>query len=396
MNRNLIVLTLAQSLGMCSGPLVILLGGILGAKMASSSGLATLPVAFMIIGSVMAITPATMIMGRFGRRTGFVIGSLVAVCGCLTGAYSIYINYFPLLCIAVMMIGFNMAVIQQYRFAAVENVLPENSSKAISLVMSGGILAAYVGPELVIGTQNWLQYGLYSGSFVALAVVLAMAGFVLLFYTEEKPEEPTPVELKSEGFWSLLLSPHLFLLAVATSAVAFGVMSLVMTATPVHMHVGHHFSVEDTAWVIQSHILAMFIPSLFSGYLISKLGVMKILVAGIGLLFAAVILAMTELKLNGYWSVLVLLGVGWNFLFTAGTTLLTSSYNPAQRYKAQAGHDLTVFGFQASAALLSGVILYQFGWFDIQVISMILLSILTLGFIYMRKKLAASTADSIS
>lgn len=387
MNKNLFVLTVAQSLGMCSGPVVILLGGILGAQLASSSELATLPIAFMIIGSVLSITPATMIMKRFGRRVGFFVGSLVAFIGCMFAAYSIYIAYFPLFCLATALIGFNMAVIQQYRFAAVENVAPERASRAISLVMSGGILAAYVGPELATGSQSWLDYGLYSGSFVSLAVVLGVSGLVLLFYTDEMTSEQVQAETKSEGFWRQLLSPYVFILAIASSAVAFGVMSLVMTATPVHMHLGHHFSVEDTAWVIQSHIMAMFIPSLFSGYLITVLGLTNILLAGIALLLIAVLTAMADIGLNGYWLALVLLGVGWNFLFTAGTTLLTSSYHSEQRYRAQATHDLTVFGFQASAALLSGVMLHQFGWFNIQLVSVIVLMLLAAAFVSMRKKL---------
>ena len=389
MNKNLIVLTIAQSLGMCSGPVVILLGGILGAQLASSSELATLPVAFMIVGSVLAITPATMVMRRFGRRVGFFIGSLIAVVGCICAAYAISVSSFPLFCLATASIGFNMAVIQQYRFAAVENVSPERASRAISLVMSGGIVAAYIGPELATGFQGWLDYGLYSGSFVSLAVVLAAAGLVLLLYTDDSVEEQDLAEVKSDGFWALLLSPSVFLLAIASSAAAFGVMSLVMTATPVHMHLGHHFSVEDTAWVIQSHIMAMFIPSLFSGYLIAKVGLPNILAIGIALLFIAVITAMTEIGLNGYWVVLVLLGVGWNFLFTAGTTLLTSSYHAEQRYRAQATHDLTVFAFQAGSALASGVILHRLGWFNIQIISAVVLTLLTVAFFSMRKRLPA-------
>ena len=387
MNKNLIILTIAQSLGMCSGPIVILLGGILGAQLANSSDLATLPVAFMIVGSVLSITPATIIMRRFGRRVGFCVGSLVAIVGCMLAAYSISIANFPLFCLATALIGFNMAVIQQYRFAAVENVTPERSSRAISLVMSGGILAAYIGPKLATGSQHWLDYGLYSGSFVSLAVVLALAGIVLLFYTDEIAGEQTQKEVQSEGFWALLLSPTVFILAIAASAVAFGVMSLVMTATPVHMHLGHHFSVEDTAWVIQSHIMAMFIPSLFSGYLIAKLGLTNILAMGIVLLLIAALIAMRNIGLNGYWLVLVLLGGGWNFLFTAGTTLLTSSYRSEQRYRAQATHDLTVFGFQASAALLSGVILHQFGWINIQLISVTVLILLAVTFLTFRAKL---------
>ncbi|MBV1914284.1 MAG: MFS transporter [Pseudomonadales bacterium] len=387
MNKNLIVLFIAQSLGMCSGPVVILLGGILGAQLASSSELATLPVAFMIVGTVLSITPATMIMKRFGRRAGFIVGSLVAIVGCFAAAYAIYIAHFPLFCLATGLIGFNMAVIQQYRFAAVENVAAERSSRAISLVMCGGILAAYIGPELATGSQGWLDYGLYSGSFVSLAVVMAIAGIVLLFYTDTVTMEHTQAETQSDGFWSQLLSPVTFVLAIASSAVAFGVMSLVMTATPVHMHLGHHFSVGETAWVIQSHIMAMYIPSLFSGYLIGKFGIRNILASGITLLFCAVLMAMTQIGLNGYWWVLVLLGVGWNFLFTAGTTMLTGSYRSDQRYQAQATHDFTVFGFQASAALLSGVILYQFGWFNIQLISVAVLAVLTVVFLVNRKKL---------
>lgn len=386
MNKNLIVLTVAQSLGMCSGPVVILLGGILGAKYASSNELATLPIAYMIVGSVVFITPATMMMKRFGRRIGFVVGSLVAVTGCICAAYSIHIEYFPLLCLATTLIGFNMAVIQQYRFAAVENVTPERSSMAISLVMSGGILAAYLGPELATGFQSWLGYGLYSGSFISLAIMLGVAGLMLLFYSDDVSADQVHAKVESEGFWTQLLSPHVFILAIASSAVAFGVMSLVMTATPVHMHLGHHYSVEETAWVIQSHIMAMFIPSLFSGYLIAKLGLTNILAAGVALLLIAVLTAMTDMGLNGYWVALVLLGVGWNFLFTAGTTLLTSSYRSEQRFRAQATHDLTVFAFQASAALLSGAILHRLGWFNIQLISVVVLLLLTIAYVSMRKR----------
>lgn len=360
MYRTLIVLTMAQAFAMTGPPVTVLLGGIVGTKLAPSANLATLPIAFMIVGTALATIPAAMFMSRFGRKQGFITSISVAALAALLAAFAISIQHFWLFCFATLLLGANNAFVQQYRFAVAESVPANRMGKSLSVLMLAGVVAAWIGPDVAGRLRYASEWGEFSGSFLGLSAMLCMGLLFLCFYrntpgitaSEESPARSLGVIAKQ----------RIFILAVGAAAVAYAIMSLLMTATPVSMHSVDHFSFEDTTWVIQSHIMAMFLPSFFSGFLIDKVGARNIILAGIVLLSVCLAIAFLERSLLHYWYALVLLGVGWNFLFLGGTTLLTKTYNPSERFKVQALNDFLIFSIQACAALGSGYLLMEFGW----------------------------------
>ncbi len=349
-----------MALGMSGAPAVTLLGGIIGASFAPYPSWSTLPIATMVVGMAVCTVPAALLMKKIGRRPGFMIASFVTGLACLGGIYAINVESFILFCLVAMFVGGNMAFVQQYRFAAAESVKPSEVSKAISMVLVGGIAAAFIGPELAKRARELLPFGLYSGSFAALAVIYTLNGGLLGFLTE--PEAREDDEVGEERPLRVVIRQPIYITAVLAALVSYGMMAFVMTAAPVSMHIIDHFSINETAWVIQSHVMAMFIPSLFTGILIIRFGMSRVMLAGITLLTACVAVAFINRHFIHYWAGMVLLGIGWNFLFVGATTLLTKCYQPAERFKAQAANDFTVFGFQALASLSAGIVIFMAGW----------------------------------
>jgi MFS family permease len=358
--KTLITLTIAQAFAQTGAPIVVLLGGIIGTTLAPRPDLITLPVAFMIVGTASTTIPAALLMGKFGRKFGFMFAASYSALAGLLAALAINIESFALFCLATFLVGSHNAFIQQYRFAVAESVPPEKVGQSLSIVMLAGVAAAFMGPEAAQRLQGESAMGEFAGSFLGLSAFMLITLIILSFYRNldmtDEIVEAQPRHL------SAIARQNTFLVAIGASVVAWCVMSLIMTATPVSMHKFDHFNLEDTAWVIQSHIMAMFLPSLFSGFLVGRFGPVKIIGAGLSLLFACLAVAWVDRQLMHYWWSLVLLGVGWNFLFLGGTTLLTSTYRPAERFKVQALNDFIVFSMQALAALGSGFILAQFGW----------------------------------
>ena len=360
MNRNVLILSCSMALGMSSAPVIVLLGGIVGVALAPNPSLSTLPVAMLVVGVALFTVPAALIMRITGRRRGFMAGSLVAALACVLGIYAIHAQSFILFCVVAFLVGGNLAFVQQYRFAAAESVEPAMVSKAVSIVFLGGIVAAFLGVELAKHTREMLPLGLYSGSFASLAA-LNLVNCCLLFFLVDLQIRDEVYKEKERPFREVIRQP-VYLTAVMAALVAYGVMSFIMTATPVSMHVIDDFSIEATAWVIQSHVMAMFIPSLFTGLLIGRYGLSRVMLWGVVLMTFCVALALVDRHFIHYWTGLVLLGVGWNFLFIGGTALLTRCYNPAERFKAQAFNDFAVFGFQALASLSAGTVVFVAGW----------------------------------
>ncbi len=358
--KTLITLTIAQAFASTGAPIVVLLGGIVGTALAPQADLVTLPVALMIVGTASTTIPAALFMSRFGRKAGFMFAASYSCLAGLLAAFAISIESFALFCLATFMVGSHNAFIQQYRFAVAESVPPEKVGQSLSVVMLAGVAAAFMGPEAAQRFQDESAMGEFAGSFMGLSAFMLVTLAILTFYRNLDMKDDI-VEAEPRPLLTIVRQ-HTFLVAIGASVVAWCVMSLMMTATPVSMHKFDHFNLEDTAWVIQSHIMAMFLPSLFSGFLISRFGPVKIIAAGLALLFACLAVAWLDRQLMHYWWALVLLGVGWNFLFLGGTTLLTSTYRPAERFKVQALNDFIVFSMQAIAALGSGFILVQFGW----------------------------------
>ncbi len=357
--RNVLLLSLARALGMTGPSVVVLLAGIVGADLAPVPELATLPVSLMVLGTALASIPAALIMQRIGRRNGFVGAALLGVGAAGLGAYAVLAGNFLLLGVAALLIGANSAFAQQYRFAAAESVPEAQAGRAVSIVLFGSILAGYLGPEAATRGQRLLQVP-YAGGFLALALLFLASAVALAFLKDIRPTQASVGG--SERPLKMIVGQPMFLVAMIASAVSYGVMSLIMTATPVHLHRMQGASLDQTALIIQSHVVAMYLPLLFTGWLTERFGVRRLMLAGAVCLFLTVAVGVMSESLLHYWITLVLLGIGWNLLFVGGTVMLTLSYHPAERFKAQAVNDFVVFGVTALASLSAGAMIFRAGW----------------------------------
>lgn len=364
LTRNLAILIAMQAFSMTAAPLVILVGGLVGARIAPSPDLATLPIAILVVASALGTVPASMIMRRIGRRLGFLLGNAVALVGTLIGALALMNAHFSGFLLATACLGFNMAFINQYRFAAMESVEESRHGQAVSLLLLGGIFAALVGPEAGALGEHLLSQP-YAGSFLLLTGLLSVSTVLILFGYHDTAVVEAAVHDTDGRHWPALLSQPLLWLALMAGAVSYGVMSLVMTAAPVSMHEMDHHSLGITKTAIQAHILAMFVPSLATGWLIRRFGAIQLLLGGL-VLYAVMITAGLSGRTAGHYGLtLILLGIGWNFMFVAGTSLLPQTYKGAERFRVQALNDFVVFGTQAGAALGAGWLLFQLGWFPL-------------------------------
>lgn len=358
--RNLWILIATQAFSMTAAPLVILIGGLVGARLAPSPELATLPVAVLILGTAVSTLPASLLMQKVGRRLGFLTGNAVAIAGCLLGYLALHQTSFGLLLLATACLGFNIAFVNQYRFAAMESVSTERHGQAVSWLLLGGIFAAIVGPEAGARGET-LTATPYAGSFLLLAALQLVSTLLLTFGFRDPVM--TADTTKADGRpWSRLLAQPLLWLALLSGAVAYSVMSLVMTAAPISMHEFDHHSLALTKGAIQAHILAMFLPSLATATLIRRFGPQMLLVAGLVIYAGMIVVSLSGRGLGHYGGSLILLGIGWNFLFVAGTALLPRTYVGKERFRVQAVNDFLVFGTQAIASLGAGWFLFQFGW----------------------------------
>jgi MFS family permease len=367
--------------------MIVLLSGIIGAELSPYRSLTTLPMAVMVIGGAVFSIPAALLMKRIGRRPGSMIGAGLAITAACCGMYGIAVKSFLLFCLATLFFGGSMSFVQQYRFAATESVDRKHVGRAVSWVMIGGIIAAFLGPELVRSFKDLLPYGLYTGSFAALASVNIIS--LLLLTQLEIPLAPEEIVDGEERPLTRIIRQPLFFSAVSAGMVSYGVMTFIMTATPVSMHIMDGFSLDETAKVIQSHIVAMFLPSLFSGWLIDRLGLIRIMAAGILLMAACALISLAEHQFIHYWSGLVLLGIGWNFLFVGSTAMLTRTYRPPERFKVQAINDFTVYGFQAAASLYAGALIFMAGWQTVNIITVPVLLLMLIEVFRIRPYLSA-------
>ena len=360
---NVWILTLAQAFAMSAAPMMMLLGGIIGIELAPEPGLATLPITAMVIGVAISVLPVTQLMRRFGRKPIFISGSVLAAIAGLIAAYATYDSNFTLFCISGVLLGTGGAVVQQYRFAAMEAVEPALGAKAASRVLLGGLVAAFLGPELAVLGSEIIDVP-YVGAFVFLTFICTLAAITLCFYHEPAKLSHAQTDITHNDvrtFGAILSQPKIWV-AIAGGIIGFAMMSFVMTATPLHMHHNEHYSLADTKWVIQSHIIAMYLPSLFTGYFVAKWGVTKMMLVGLGAYLVTIVVALMGSELLNYWSALVLLGLGWNLLFVGGTVLLPQCYREGEGFKVQALNDTLVFGSQALASLSAGWVIHQLGW----------------------------------
>ncbi|MEZ5290972.1 MAG: MFS transporter [Vicinamibacterales bacterium] len=359
--RDVWILTAAQALAACGTIMLVTFGGIVGAELAPTRVLATLPISLSVVGVALMSLPASLLMQRVGRKPAFVGSALVAMLAALLCAASVAAQSFAGLCVAGALLGSNMAFVQQYRFAAAEFVEPSHAGRAVSTVMLGTLVAALLAPELGHRARLLGGWPEFTGSFVALAGVMAAAALVLGAMGRPQLRVATaggPKRPRAE-----IARQPAFVAAVAAGVTAYGVMSFVMTATPISMHVMDGLSVDATKTVISGHLLGMYVPSLASGWLIERLGITRLMLAGLACLATTAGIGVFVGHEAGHYLIgLVLLGVGWNFLFVGGTTLLTTSYAPSERFRAQGMNDFVVFGAQAMASLLAGPVITRFGW----------------------------------
>jgi MFS family permease len=356
---NVWLLTLIQALAMSAGTMLVLAGGVLGAQLTPDPIWSTLPLAMSIVGTACGVVPITRLMQHFGRKPVFIAATILGALVALMGAASVINNSFWGLVISAFLLGVMMSAIQQIRFAAMESVPVDLVPKAASTVLLGGLVAAILGPELVTLGQQVNQQT-FVGAFYLTAALLVSCS--LLFTQIDNTHVVTEKSADTGRKLRVIANQPVFVLAVSASVVGYALMSFIMTATPVHMHVHEAYSLQDTKWVIQSHIFAMFFPSLFSGWLISKLGTSTVIYLGLFSYVATILIALTGSEWLNYWIALVLLGIGWNFLFVGGTVLLSQSYQPNERFKVQGLNEFLVFGCQAMAALSAGVFLNLIDW----------------------------------
>jgi MFS family permease len=352
-------LTVAYSLMMAGTSLMVLLAGIIGQDFAPSAGLATLPIALIVVGLAAATLPTGRLLARFGRRRVFSAYGLLAVASALTAMQSLVWDSFAGFCVAAMLMGWSAAAGHQYRFAALEAVPAERAAKATSVLLFGGILAAFIGPEIAVRGRHLLATE-FAGSFLLLTLSY-LAGMVLVsFHSDRALSEPGHAGA-GRPLAEILRSP-VVLLAVSSAALGYGIMSLLMTATPISMHTHAGHSLESTKFVIQSHIAAMYLPSLLYAGLHSRWGHRGLLWSGVVIYALCLLIGALNTEFLNYWSALALLGIGWNFLFLSGTNLLPHGYRREERFRVQSANDFLVFSVQALVSLGSGWLLFHWQW----------------------------------
>lgn len=344
---------------MAGTSLMVLLAGIIGVAFAPSAGLATLPIALVVVGLAASTLPTGKLLDRFGRRPVFIAYGGVAVLAALGATLSLVTNSFTGFCGAALLMGWAGAAGHQYRFAALEAVPPQLAPKATSVLLFGGILAAFIGPEIAVRGRNILPTE-YAGSFLLLTLNY-LAGMVLLSFHRDHVDATAGQGGAGRPLREILRIPTV-VLAISAAAVGYGVMSLLMTATPISMHAHAGHSLEATKFVIQSHIAAMYLPSLLYAALFNRLRFKGMLWAGTIVCLLCLGIAALDTTFLNYWLALILLGIGWNFLFLSGTNLLPYGYRPEERFRVQAANDFLVFSVQALASLGSGWLLFHWQW----------------------------------
>ena len=356
--KSITVLGLCQALLLTNNATGVALNGLAGYALASNKSLATLPVTAWVIGAAIAAFPASMLMKRLGRRGGFMVGTCVGLLGVAICASALVLGSFWLLCFGTMVFGGYNGFGQFYRFAAADAVRPDFKEKAISLVLAGGLVGGLVGPQLSNLTVDMFTTR-YLGAYVILVVFMLLNLVVLRFL-----HIPPPTEAERSGQARPLLaiiSQPKFMIGLLCAAMSYGVMNLLMTATPLAMLIcGHPFSA--TTSVIGWHVVGMFAPSFITGSLNRRFGLANVMMVGVVILLTCIVVAASGISVAHFWWANLLVGIGWNFLFIGGTTLVTETYRPAEKAKAQGANDLAMFLTLVASSLFSGVLLDTRGW----------------------------------
>jgi MFS family permease len=358
MNRNLWLLAALSGLFLTNNIVFIAINGLVGLSLAPYGWMATLPVMAYVVGGALATGPVARHQAAFGRKRSFQLGLVVALGSALLCAFAAATRNFWLLCLATVVAGYYYANGSLYRFAAAELARPEVREKAVSLVMAGGLLGAVLGPNLAARTRDLFSVP-FAGAYAALAIVALVAMAMLAFI--QFPPSPTKSEAAGGRPLREIVRQPVFIVAAGAGALGFGVMNLLMAATPIAMQ-QCNLPFSDAALVLQWHVIGMFAPGFFTGHLIKRFGALPIMAIGVALNLACIAVALSGVDLHQFLVALFLLGVGWNFLFTGSTTLSLSAYAPQERDRAQGALNFAVFATLAVTSLASGVLVTTQGW----------------------------------
>jgi MFS family permease len=379
--KNVALLAICQALSMTSITMLFTVAALIGSQLVRDRSFATLPIALLQIAVMFTTLPASHLMQRRGRRFGFVVGTLIGLVGAGLGIWAVLERSFPAFCGAMVLLGIFNGFTGFYRFTAAEVAEEAFRPQAISLVLAGGVVAAVAGPGLANLAKDWLPQ-VFAGSLLPI-LGLQCATLGVLAGIEMPPQEK--VDLKGGRSLSTIMGQPVFLIALSGSVIGYAVMVFIMTATPLAI-VGFNHPFHEAATVLQWHVLGMFAPSFFTGSLISRFGVLKVILCGIALNFLCVAINATGIDIFHFRSALLFLGIGWNFLFIGSTTLLTESYTPAEKGKTQAAHDFLMFSCVAIATYLSGRVLTIGGWVTVNYVALPGLAIVLLAVLWYQRK----------
>lgn len=384
--RNISLLFMAQPLVMCSAPIIVFIGGLLSSELTTNASLATLPISLMILGVAAGSIPGAMIAKAKGRKFAIFSGFSCLLVAALLAVLATTLAIFNLFALASFLFGIGGAFTQQLRFAAIESTNNvDDIPKILAILMLSGVFAAFLGPEIAVTAKDWVTspHG-YTGSFLLLALFIGLAALIMVFF-----KEPEIKEISNDGEarpLTVITKQRIFIIAICTATIGYALMSYLMTATPLSMHHMQGHSLIETKWVIQSHIAAMYIPSLLTPWLVKKIALKGLLKLGTIIYIVVALIAFSGQEVMHYWWALVLLGIGWNFLFLTGTSLLPQSYRPCERHKVQATNDFVLFGFQAFASLMAGWVLFTGGWHYVVLTSLpMLVALFVVNILYLRQ-----------
>ena len=392
MNRNLGLLAVLQGLLLTNNVVFIAINGLVGLALAPFSWMATLPVMGYVVGAALFTAPVATVQGRFGRKAGFALGLVVAVGSALLCAYAAHTRNFWLLCTATVIAGYYSANGQLYRFASAELSHPSSREKAVSLVMAGGLIGAVLGPNLAARTKD-IASAPFVGAYLAL-VVVGVVAMLVLAAMRFPPVPPRTGPSDGRGIGEIMRQP-IFIVAAGTGALCYGVMNLLMAATPLAMQqCGLPFA--DAAFVLEWHVIGMFAPGFFTGHLIKRFGALPVMATGVVFNLVCVGIALSGVALHHFAVALFVLGVGWNFLFTGATTLSLSAYAAEERDRAQAAMNFLLFAVMAVSSFSSGVLVTTQGWALLNLGSLVPLLLIASALLWLGKHRRAMRTKALT
>ena len=389
---SILLLSICFSLSASTSSLSVSASSIVGFQIAENKALATFPLTFHLLGTMLAGIPASMLMKFIGRRYGFLIGTGIGTFGAASASLAIIYSSFPFFCLSIFCLGILNGFAQLYRFTAVEVSSIELRTKAVSYVMLGGIAAGFIGPAIAAEGKDYIENAQFAGSY--LSIILLYFFIVIILMRIRLPQPSVEEQTGDTRPLKVIFMQPKFIVSVLSAMIGYGVMAMIMTATPLAMTKGNGYPFSDAAFIIQWHALGMFAPSFITGSLIKRFGAVQIIFTGILLNFICIAINISGTELINYWSALVLLGVGWNFMFVAGTTMVTETYQPAEKAIVQGVNDFLVFGTAALCSLLSGVLQTSFGWetVNLSAIPLLLIVLVSLFWFIFSSKQQAQTA----